>query len=221
MKFDLLILEQYFPVLLEGLEATLRITALSLLFGLAGGAILCFAKLAGRGAGHAIASFIIDFFRTIPEFVLIFWVYSCLPLLLSVRMPSEASGIVALSLFTAAYTAEILRAGILSVDKGQIEAVLSLGIPKRVIWMRVVFPTAIRRMLPALISFISELVKATALLSAISVAEITYQANVLGSRTFAFIEFLSAAALLYFLLIFALSAAARYAERRLHQRGIR
>jgi len=202
MSFDLLILEQYFPVLLQGVAATVRITLLSLLFGLAGGAVLCFGKLAGRGVGHAIASFIIDFFRTIPELVLIFWIYSCLPLLLSVRMPSETSGVVALSLFTAAYTAEIMRAGILSVDRGQIEAVLSLGIPKRVIWTRVVFPTAIRRMLPALVNFISELVKVTALLSTINVAEITYQASVLGSRTFAFIEFLSAAAVLYFVIIF-------------------
>lgn len=221
MTFDLLILQQNFPLLLDGVMTTLRITALSLFFGLLGGLVLCFGKLAGKGIGHTISVFVIDFFRTIPEFVLIFWVYSCLALLLSLRLPSETSGVIALSLFTAAYTAEIMRAGIRSVDGGQIEAALSLGVPKGTIWLRVVFPTAIRRMMPAFISFLSELVKATALLSAIGVAEITYQANVVASRTFAFIEFLSAAAVLYFIIIFPLSMAARYAERRSHLRGAR
>jgi polar amino acid transport system permease protein len=221
MTFDLLILRQFFPDLLEGVATTLRVTALSLLFGGLGGLVLCFAKLAGRGVGYTIARLIIDFFRTIPEFVLIFWIYSCLPLLMTLRLSSEASGVLALSLYAAAYLAEILRAGILSVDRGQIEASLSLGIPKATIWLRVVLPPAMRRMLPAFISFLSELVKVTALLSAISVPEITYQANVLGSRTFAFLEFMTAAAALYFAIIFPLSMAARYAEGRLHRQGIR
>lgn len=219
MTFDLLTLKNYFPQMLEGLVTTLWITALSMVFGLIGGLVLCFGKLAGKGPGYAISAAIIDFFRTIPEFVLIFWVYSCLPLLLSLRLSSETSGVIALSLFTAAYTAEIMRAGILSVDRGQIQAALSLGIPKATIWGRVVLPPAMRRMLPAFVSFLSELVKVTALLSAISVIEITYQANVLGNRTYAYLEFLSAAALLYFLIIFPLSMLARRAERRPHQRA--
>lgn len=218
MTFDLLTLNQYWPLLLHGLVVTIRVTALSMVFGLLGGLILCFGKLAGKGIGFSISSAIIDFFRTIPEFVLIFWIYSCLPLLFSFKLDSEASGIVALSLFTAAYTAEILRAGILSVDKGQIQAALSLGIPRRTIWMRIIFPPAIRSMMPAFVSFLSELVKATALLSAIGVAEITYEANVLGSRTFAFIEFFTAAAFLYFIIIFPLSMLARQTERRFHGR---
>lgn len=221
MTFDLLVLQNYFPDLLSGVVTTLRVTVLSLLFGALGGLVLCFGKLAGRGMGYVISSFIIDFFRTIPEFVLIFWVYSCLPLLMTMRLPGEASGLVALSLYAAAFLAEIFRAGILSVDRGQIEASLSLGIPKGTIWTQVIAPPALQRMLPAFISFLSELVKATALLSAISVAEITYQSNVLGSRTFAFLEFLSAAAILYFSIIFPLSMLARYAERRLHLRGLR
>lgn len=218
MNFDLHTLLQYWPLLLEGLLVTVRVTVLSLVFGLIGGLILCFGKLAGKGIGFTISTAIIDFFRTIPEFVLIFWIYSCLPLLLSLRLDSEASGVVALSFFTAAYTAEILRAGILSVDKGQIQAALSLGLPKGTIWFRVVLPPAVRSMTPAFVSFLSELVKATALLSAIGVAEITYEANVLGSRTFAFIEFFTAAAILYFIIIFPLSMIARQTERRFHGR---
>lgn len=221
MTFDLLTLQQYFPLMLEGLAATLRITAFSMIFGLLGGLLLCFGKLAGKGIGHTISSAVIDFFRTIPEFVLIFWVYSCLPLLMTLRLSSEASGIVALSFYTAAYSAEIMRAGILSVDRGQIQAALSLGIPKATIWTRVVFPPAARRMLPAFVSFLSELVKVTALLSAISVVEITYQANVLGNRTFAYLEFLSAAAVLYFAIIFPLSMAARRLEKIPDQRAAR
>jgi polar amino acid transport system permease protein len=221
MTFDLLILRQFFPDLLDGVVTTIRVTTLSLLFGTLGGLVLCFGKLAGKGIGYTISRLVIDFFRTIPEFVLIFWVYSCLPLLMTLRLSNEASGTLALSLYAAAYLAEILRAGILSVERGQIEASLSLGIPKPTIWLRVVLPPAVRRMLPAFISFLTELVKVTALLSAISIPEITYQANVLGSRTFAFLEFMTAAAVLYFAIIFPLSMVARYAERRLHRQGLR
>jgi len=221
MTFDFLILRQHFPEMLSGVVTTVRITALSLVLGSFGGVVLCFGKLAGKGIGHVVSRFVIDFFRTIPEFVLIFWVYSCLPLLMTLRLSSEASAILALSLYSAAYLAEILRAGILSVDRGQLEASLSLGIPTATIWVRVIVPPAVRRMSPAIISFLSELVKVTALLSAISVAEITYQADILGGQTFAFLEFLTAAGALYFVIIFPLSMAARYSEHRLHRQGVR
>ena len=158
---------------------------------------------------------VIDFFRTIPEVGLIFWVYSCLPLLLSLRISAEASGVIALSLFAAAYLAEIFRAGVLAVPRGQVEAALALGIPAFHIWHRVIIPPAIRRMMPAFVSFLTELIKATSLLSAIGVAEMAYQASVLGSKTFAYVEFLSAIAVLYFIVIFPLSIYARHADRRL------
>jgi len=214
MRFDTQQIILNYGLILEGLRLTLTICVVSLAFGIVLGLLLCLGKLRDRGVVFRVSVGIIDFFRTIPEVVLIFWVYSCLPLLLSLKISAEASGVIALSLFAAAYLAEIFRAGVLAVPRGQVEAALALGIPAFQIWCRVIFPPAIRRMMPAFVSFLTELIKATSLLSAIGVAEMAYQASVLGSKTFAYVEFLSAIAVLYFIVIFPLSLYARNAERR-------
>ena len=218
MKFETRQLAQHYPLLFEGLRITLEICALSLVLGILIGLVACLGKLRGRGVAYRVSVIYIDFFRTIPEVVLIFWVYSCLPLMLSLRISAEESGVIALTLFASAYLAEIFRAGILAVPRGQIEAALALGVPALHIWIRVILQPAIRRMMPAFVGFLTELVKATSLLSAIGVAEMAYQASVLGSKTFAYVEFLSAIAVLYFAIIFPLSIYARWAERRLVSR---
>lgn len=212
MNFDWNAVQNDYPLLFEGLYVTARICLFSMVFGAIGSVILCLGKLSGRGAGYRVAVFVIDFFRTIPEVVLIFWVYSCLPLLFGLRMSAEVSGIVALSLFVAANVAEILRAGILSTDKGQLEAAFSLGIPVRTIWASIILPPTIRRMMPNFVNFLTELVKASSLLSTIGVAEIVYQATVLGNKTFAYLEFLTAVAVIFFVIIFPLSLYVRHAE---------
>jgi His/Glu/Gln/Arg/opine family amino acid ABC transporter permease subunit len=218
VRFETHQLALHYPLLFEGLRLTLTIGALSLALGIVIGLVACFGKLRERGITYRISVIYIDFFRTIPEVVLIFWVYSCLPLMLSLRISAEASGVIALTLFASAYLAEIFRAGIQAVPRGQIEAALALGIPAPHIWIRVILQPAIRRMMPAFVSFLTELIKATSLLSAIGVAEMAYQASVLGSKTFAYVEFLSAIAVLYFAIIFPLSIYARQAERRLVSR---
>lgn len=221
MTFDLNALEADYPLVLQGLLVTLRIVFYAILFGAVGSVVLCLGKLSGRGPGYRVAVFVIDFFRTIPEVVLIFWVYSCLPLLFGLRMSAEVSGIVALSLFVAANVAEILRAGILSTEKGQLEAAFSLGLPAPTIWRRVVLPPAVRRMMPNFVNFLTKLLKASSLLSTIGVAEIVYQATVLGNETFAYLEFLTAVAVLFFMLIFPLSLYVRRAETRHFKRTSR
>ena len=156
MRFDTQQLVLNYHLILSGLEVTIVITVLSLAFGIVIGLVLCLGKLRDRGVVYRVSVGIIDFFRTIPEVVLIFWVYSCLPLLLSLRISAEASGVIALSLFAAAYLAEIFRAGVLAVPRGQVEAALALGIPAFHIWSRVIFPPAIRSMMPAFVSFLTD-----------------------------------------------------------------
>jgi His/Glu/Gln/Arg/opine family amino acid ABC transporter permease subunit len=214
VRFDTHQLVLNYHLILSGLKITCLISLISLGFGVVLGLVLCLGKLRDKGIIYRVCCGIIDFFRTIPEVVLIFWVYSCLPLLLSFRISAEASGVLALSLFAAAYLAEIFRAGVLSVPRGQVEASLSLGIPEFYIWCRIIFPPALRNMMPAIVNFLTELIKATSLLSAIGIAEMSYQATILGNKTFAYVEFLSAIAVLYFLIIFPLSLSARTMEKR-------
>lgn len=216
--FNTTALYQYYPFLLEALGMTVFIVAVSLVIGSVLGLIACFGKLSGSGIAYHFWSTFIDIFRTLPELVLIFWIYYCLPLLFDVGMSAMVSGIVALSLLAGAVMAEIFRAGILAVPKGQLEAAAALAIPSHAQWRRVILPQAIRRMMPALMGFLTELLKASALLMAIGVHELMHVANNLGDRTFRYLEFFTAAAVLYFLVIFPLSMAARYLERRMRQR---
>ena len=218
MRFEFDQIIRYGPELLQAFWVTVWISVISLLIGIIIGLFACLGKLSRQGLSYRLSTGFIDFFRTIPEVVLIFWVYACLPLLLSVRISGEICGIIALSLFSGAYLAEIFRAGVLAVPRGQVDAAHALAIPRLNIWSRIIIPPAIRRMMPASINFLTELLKATSLLSAISVGEMAYQASVLGAKTLSYVEFLSAIAVLYFLLIFPFSLWARRAEKKLVER---
>ncbi len=218
MRFEWDQLVRYWPDLLQALGVTIVISVIALFIGVVIGMLACLGKLQKSGPPFWLANGFIDFFRTIPEVVLIFWVYSCLPLLLSVRISSEACGIIALSLFSGAYLAEIFRAGVLAVPRGQIDAAHALAIPRFHIWKQIIIPPAFRKMMPAFVNFLTELLKATSLLSAISVGEMAYTASVLGAKTLSYFEFLSAIAVLYFLLIFPFSLLARRSERKLLSR---
>ena len=215
MEFDFHTLVRYQNVIWYGLWMTVVVSMVSLGIGAAIGLLACIGKLTERGIGYRMASGFIDFFRTIPEVVIIFWVYYCLPILMRITISAEACGIIALSLFAGAFLAEIFRAGVLAVPHGQVEASHALGIPTYHIWRKIILPVAVRRMVPAFMNFLTDLVKASALLSAIGISELFYQASVLGNTTYRHMEFFTAIAVLYFAIIFPISVYARRAERRL------
>ena len=215
MEFDFHTLVRYQNVIWYGLWMTVVVSVVSLGIGAAIGLLACIGKLTERGIGYHIASGFIDFFRTIPEVVIIFWVYYCLPILMQITISAEACGIIALSLFAGAFLAEIFRAGVLAVPQGQVEASHALGIPTYHIWRKIILPVAVRRMVPAFMNFLTDLVKASALLSAIGISELFYQASVLGNTTYRHMEFFTAIAVLYFAIIFPISVYARRVERRL------
>jgi len=166
----------------------------------------------------ALARGYVTVFRTIPEIVLIFWMYYCLPPLLGVP-PTPWMGILmgslALALVSGAYLAEIFRAGIQSVSRGQWEAAGALALPRRTLWTRVVIPQATRIGVPPFINFLTELLKGTTLLATVGVADLALKAYVLGGQTFRYLEFLSAIALIYFVVIFPVARLAEHVERRL------
>ena len=215
MDFDLHTLMRHQNVLWYGLWMTVLMSVTSLVIGIAIGLVACIGRLTEKGIGYRLASGFIDFFRTIPEVVIIFWMYSCLPIVINFTLSSEACGILALSLFAGAFLAEIFRAGILAVPHGQVEAAYALGIPIFHIWRKIMLPVGVRRMVPAFMNFLTDLVKASALLSAIGIGELFYQASVLGNTTYRHMEFFTAIAVLYFAIIFPLSVYARHLERRL------
>ncbi|MBS7701864.1 amino acid ABC transporter permease [Chelatococcus asaccharovorans] len=215
MDFDLHVIENGIPLLMKGLITTIWVCGASLGIGTVLGSVACLSKLYGNRQQRLLANAYVNLFRTVPELVVIFWVYSCLPLFLNVRLSAPICGLVAMSLYAGAYLAEIFRAGILAVPRGQTEAGLALGIPTLHIWTAIIIPPALRRMAPALMGFLTELIKVSALLSTIAVGDLFYEASLIAAETFRYVEMISVVAVIYFIMIFPLSMIARYKERRL------
>jgi ABC-type amino acid transport system permease subunit len=165
-----------------------------------------------HGIAHHAARAYLAFFRTTPELVLIFWAYFCLPPIFGLRLSAPVSGIVALSLVCGAYMAEIFRAGIEAVPRGQVEAACSLGLSSLAIWVTILLPQAVRRMMPAFLNYLTELLKNSTLLAGIGVAELAYQAYTLGAMTYRYMELLTSIAVIFFIVILPLSLAARGVE---------
>lgn len=218
MAFDYHAVIQHYPLLLHGLALTVLITIVAAGSGLVIGIVVCAGSLSGSLLLAAPARGYVAFFRATPEMVLIFWVYFCAPPLFDLRLSAFWSGTLALSLVGGAYLGEIIRAGIQSLDAGQFEAAGALGLKAHQRWMLVILPQAVRRMTPAFMAYLTELLKNTALLSAIGVTELAYQAATLGAQTFRYIEFLTATALLFFILIYPVSLAVRWTEGALKLR---
>jgi His/Glu/Gln/Arg/opine family amino acid ABC transporter permease subunit len=218
MDFDYHVLVRYYPLLFRGLWMTVLITLVAVIGGVMIGLLICSGRLSRPWALRGVTRAYIGFFRTTPEMVLIFWVYFCLPPLLNIRLSAFWSGTLALTLVSGAYLAEIFRAGIQSMPIGQFHAAQALGLRPYQQWALVILPQAIRRMIPAFMAYLTELLKNTALLSAIGVAELAYQASTLGANTFRYMEFLSAVAVIFFAIIYPISVIARYFENRLRAR---
>lgn len=218
MELEFGIVLDRWPELWAGVKVTLLAFVIALGLGLPLAALVCAGTLREKGALAAVARGYVTVFRTIPEIVLIFWMFYCLPPLVGVR-PTPTIGILfgslALALVAGAYLAEIFRAGVQSVGRGQWEAAGALALPRRTVWTRVVIPQATRLCVPPFINFLTELLKGTTLLATVGVADLALRAYVLGSQTFRYLEFLTAIAVIYFVIIFPLARLAEHVERRL------
>ena len=213
--FDPQVVIAAWPVLLAGLRTTILLVAAALAIGSAIGFVACAGKLLRRGLLYQLGTTYVALFRGLPETVLIFWMYYCGPLVFNARLSGFASALATLSIISGAYLAEIFRAGIEAVPRGQAEAARALGLSEFRVAVDVVAPQAIRVMIPAFVGFVTILVKNSALVSAIGVGELFYEASVTAADNFHYFELLSAVGAIYFCLIFPFSMLARYAERRL------
>ena len=218
MTFDYHVLAQYREQLLFGLLATLYYVMICLVLSVALGLLACVAELSPSRIGGFVARRYISVFRVIPELALIFWMYFCLPPLLDLRLSAGFCGVLALSLTSGAYMAEVFRAGVLAVPGGVVEAAQALGLRPYRRWRHIILPLAVRAMLPAFMNSFADLVKHTTLLSGIGVAEVTYEAYTLGAHSFRYLEFFTFIAVAYGIIIFPLSMIARHAGHRLSLR---
>ncbi|KAA2244096.1 amino acid ABC transporter permease [Salinarimonas soli] len=167
---------QTLPLLLMGLSTTVLLGAVSIVLGLAGGLLLALTRLYARTPFRQLAIAFIDVFRAIPLLVLLVVVYYALPFL-GIRLTPFAAAASSLSLVASAYSAEIFRAGIEAVPKGQSEAAKALGLRAWTTMAKVVLPQAIRIVIPPITSNSINVLKDTALASVVAMPDLLKQAT--------------------------------------------
>lgn len=200
-------------LLLNGLLVTLQLSVLSgmlsMVFGLAAG----LARTARNPTLRTLSTLYVEAIRGTPLLVQIFIFYFFLGTVL--QLTRMTAGVLALAVFAGAYVAEIVRAGVQSIGRGQMEAARSLGMGYLAAMRHVILPQAVQRVLPALAGQFISLVKDSSLVSVIAITDLTKAGREVISNTFATFEIWFTVALLYLVLTFALSLLARYVERRL------
>ncbi len=174
--FNVPVLIRTFPLLMSGLWITLQIGVVSILAGLVLGLGLALVRLYGPFWLQLLARAYINFMRSIPLLVLLIIIYYALPFV-GIRLSPFLSAVSALSLVSAAYTAEIFRAGIEAVPKGQFEASSALGLSYRHMMVDVVLPQAIRIVIPPLTNNCINVMKDTALASVVAMPDLLKQAT--------------------------------------------
>jgi polar amino acid transport system permease protein len=199
-RFDVVL--DNLPTLLDGLTMTCVLTVLAMTIGIVVGLLLALMRLSPWRIVGLPAQVFTELFRTTPLLVQVVWVYTVLPLTLGVTLSPFFSGLMALGLNVAAFMAEIFRSGITSVDRGQHQAALALGMTRAQANRRIIFPQAILRMVPPIAAMWVALFKDTSILATIGVVELMYEARYLASDTFRPLEIFTAAAAIYFLLTY-------------------
>jgi len=203
-----------FPFFLEGLQVTLYIFIIAVIVGFLIGLVVALMRLSPSKILNGIAIIYIDVIRGTPFIVQLFFIYFGLNSLEWLSMDRMYAGILTVAINAGAYFAEIIRAGIQSIDKGQTEAPRSLGMTGRQTMVQIILPQAFRRMLPTITNQSIISLKDTSLLSIIGIADLTQQGQVQQSTTFEPFIVWSVVGLMYFVIIYLLSLVAKFLERR-------
>lgn len=206
-------------MLAAGLVNTLKLTGTALAFGVPLGLGLALMRLSRLRALSMPAGFIVEFFRTTPPLVQLFWFFFALPILIQVEMTPFVAAAMTFSIQSAAFFAEVFRAGIVSIDRGQNEAARALGMTGQQAMRRVILPQAVKRMIPAFMERSIELMKTTTLVATVSYADLLFQANEVAQKTFRPLEVFTVTALIYFTVIYCASVVVHQVERRLAVSG--
>ena len=219
MEFDLSVVTDHWRFLGSGILVTLALACLSGLASVAVGLVLALARMYGPSWLRPLIAFYVDSMRAIPVLVVLVWTFFALPIVAGITLPPFWAALLGLTLHLAAYAAEIVRAGVESVRRGQTRAALALGMSRAQILRRIVMPQAIVRMLPAFGSLLSVTIKDTAIASVIAVPELMRRSETVAGQSFEPIEVYTFAMLVYFLILFPVTRGVDRVYRRIAHLG--
>ena len=192
---------------------TLRLAVPAIVLGFALGIVVGLARLASAPWIRLPATAYVEFFRGVPLVMVIFWIWFIIPQVLRLPVPEYGVALTAFVIFEAAYFGEIVRAGVMSVPRGQVEAAHSVGLTGVQTMTAVVLPQALRNMVPSLVTQMIVLFKDTSLASIIGYVDLTKAAQIVNNREIRPFELYLFIAVVYWLFAYSMSLIARRFER--------
>lgn len=214
MSFDFSLIWNSLPLLLAGAGVTIEITAIAVGLGFIFGLITSVCRLSGVKTLQVIAVCYVNIIRGTPMLVQIFLIYFALPMVIGERINPFVAAVAACSINSGAYVSEIFRAGIQSVDKGQMEAGCSLGLS----WMQtmryVIMPQAFKHVIPPLGNEFISMTKETSLVSVIGFEELTRRGQLIIAKTYGSFEIWLTVAAIYLVMTLTIARLVSYLERR-------
>lgn len=217
MNLDFSQIVPYIPFIIEGIRATLKFVIVSIVIGFILGTLLSLCKITKLPLLKWFADAYTSIFRGTPLILQLMIIYYAVPQLTGYDISAFLSAVLAFGLNSAAYVSEIIRGGILAVDKGQTEAAKALGIPYKSMMLHIILPQAFKNILPAMMNEFITLTKESALVSTIGYLDLMRRAQVVGADLYRNFEPLLVAGLIYWIMVYILTQAGRVLERRLRQ----
>lgn len=214
MSFDWSLIWDNIPILLQGAVITIQITVMAVGCGFFIGMIAALANLSRFKIVRLLVKCYVELFRGTPLLVQIFMIYFALPMVIGQSINPYVAAVTACSINSGAYVSEIFRAGIQSIDKGQMEAGRSLGL----IWAQtmryIVMPQAFKAIIPPLGNEFIAMMKDTSLVSVIGFEELTRRGQLIIARTYGSFEIWTAVAIIYLIMTLSISQLVAFLERR-------
>lgn len=205
------------PYILKGIGVTLQIVLVAGLLGFVLSIILALFKISSIKLLGWFADLYTSIFRGTPLILQLMLIYFGSPQMLGYQIEPYTAAVIAFALNSAAYISEIIRAGILAVDKGQQEAAMALGVPYKKMMWDIILPQAMKNILPALMNEFITLTKESAIVTTIGVTDIMRRAYIVGGDKFSFFEPLMIAGLIYYLMVITLTFLGKALERRMRR----
>lgn len=212
---DFSFMREYYLFFLEGAKFTLIIAFFSVLLGVVGGTVFALMKISKSLILNAIASAYVEIIRGTPLLVQLYIIFYGLPYI-GVDLPDMVAGILAMGINSSAYVAEIIRGGINSVDKGQMEAARSLGMSYNMAMISIIIPQAVKTIIPVLGNEFIVIIKESSIVSVIGIHELSYNADTVRGNIFKPFEPLLISAIMYFAMTFTLSKFMKRVEERMN-----
>ncbi|WLH92354.1 amino acid ABC transporter permease [Pseudomonas sp. FP453] len=218
MHLDFMVVFSYWQVLAKGLALTLAFTVGCALLGSVFGFLLSLLRLSKNRFISIPTGLYVELFRGTPLLIQLFWIFFCLPVVFGLDVPPYVSVLLALTLYMTAITSETFRGALKSIPSEQHDACTALGVAKWNKVFYVIFPQALLRAIPPLLSNVVSLFKESALISSVGIADLMFVGQNISNSTARPVEFLSAVAVIYFLVAFPLTRLVGVVETRMLKR---